>query len=73
MQKSGSFFSYGETRLGQGRNNAKQFLVDNPELAAEIEAKVRTALDIDGEAAPAAPAEPPSEQAATPVTEAKAA
>ena len=34
VQKSGSFFSYGETRLGQGRNNAKQFLADNPELAA---------------------------------------
>ena len=34
VQKSGSFFSYGETRLGQGRNNAKQFLQDNPELAA---------------------------------------
>ena len=50
MQKSGSFFSYGETRLGQGRNNAKQFLVDNPELALEIETKVRTALGIDGEA-----------------------
>ena len=32
VQKSGSFFSYGETRLGQGRNNAKQFLRDNPEL-----------------------------------------
>ena len=50
MQKSGSFFSYGETRLGQGRNNAKQFLIDNPELALEIETKVRTALGIDGEA-----------------------
>src|SRR3954449_7402169 len=50
VQKSGSFFSYGETRLGQGRNNAKQFLVDNPELALEIETKVRTALGIDGEA-----------------------
>ena len=49
VQKSGSFFSYGETRLGQGRNNAKQFLVDNPELALEIETKVRTALGIDGE------------------------
>ena len=33
VQKSGSFFSYGETRLGQGRNNAKQFLADNPEIA----------------------------------------
>jgi recombination protein RecA len=50
VQKSGSFFSYGETRLGQGRNNAKQFLVDNPELALEIERKVRRALGIDGEA-----------------------
>ena len=46
IQKSGSFFSYGETRLGQGRNNAKQFLVENPEVAAEIEAKIRTALGI---------------------------
>ena len=46
VQKSGSFFSYGETRLGQGRNNAKQFLQDNPELSLEIETKVRTALGI---------------------------
>src|SRR6188508_1331959 len=52
IQKSGSFFSYGETRLGQGRNNAKQFLADNPELSLEIETKVRTALNIDGEAEP---------------------
>jgi recombination protein RecA len=48
VQKSGSFFSYGETRLGQGRNNAKQFLTDNPEIAAEIETKVRAKLGIDG-------------------------
>ncbi|HYQ77988.1 MAG TPA: recombinase RecA [Solirubrobacterales bacterium] len=65
VQKSGSFFSYGETRLGQGRNNAKQFLVDNPELALEIETKVRTALGIDGEAPQ------PTEQEA-PVVEAEA-
>ncbi|HWB68634.1 MAG TPA: recombinase RecA [Solirubrobacterales bacterium] len=60
IRKSGAFFSYGETRLGQGRANAKQFLADNPELAAEIEGKVRTALGIGGKApeaeAPAAPA-----------------
>jgi recombination protein RecA len=57
IQKSGSFFSYGETRLGQGRNNAKQFLADNPELAAEIEGKVRAALGLgsDGPAPEAAP------------------
>ena len=71
VQKSGSFFSYGETRLGQGRNNAKQFLQDNPELAAEIETKVRTALGIDGEAAPAEAA--PEPETAVPVAEAKAA
>ena len=58
VQKSGSFFSYGETRLGQGRNNAKQFLVDNPELALEIETKVRTALGIGDEPAEAAATEP---------------
>ena len=51
MQKSGSFFSYGETRLGQGRNNAKQFLAENPEIASEIEAKIRAALGIGGEGA----------------------
>jgi recombination protein RecA len=68
VQKSGSFFSYGEPRLGQGRNNAKQFLVDNPELALEIETKVRTALNIDGEAPQ--PSETPVE---VPPAEAKAA
>ena len=39
-QKSGAWFSYGEVRLGQGRENSKQFLRDNPDLAAEIRAKV---------------------------------
>jgi recombination protein RecA len=68
VQKSGSFFSYGETRLGQGRNNAKQFLTENPEVASELEAKIRAVLGIGGEAA-AAPAEPQDD----PVAEAKAA
>jgi recombination protein RecA len=40
LQKSGSWFSYGETRLGQGRDAVKRLLTDNPELAEEIEAKV---------------------------------
>jgi recombination protein RecA len=51
VRKSGAFFSYGETRLGQGRNNAKQFLAENADLANEIEAKVRAALGIGGEGA----------------------
>ena len=39
--KSGSWFAYGDTRLGQGRENAKQFLRENPSIAREIEAKIR--------------------------------
>jgi recombination protein RecA len=50
VQKSGSFFSYGDLRLGQGRNNAKQFLANDPKLAAEIEAKIYEALGISGTA-----------------------
>lgn len=41
VRKSGSWFSYGETKLGQGRDSVKELLRDNPELAEEIEAKVR--------------------------------
>ncbi len=44
VQKSGSFFSYGETRLGQGKNNSKQFLKDNVEIATEIENKVKAKI-----------------------------
>jgi recombination protein RecA len=40
IEKSGSWFSYGEERIGQGRENAKQFLSEHPETAAEIEAKI---------------------------------
>lgn len=41
IQKSGAWFSYGETRIGQGREKAKEFLRDNPEIAAEVEKKIR--------------------------------
>jgi len=44
VQKSGSFFSYGEERLGQGRNNAKAYLRENPALAQAIEEKVYAAV-----------------------------
>ena len=40
VEKSGSWFSYGEERIGQGRENAKQFLVEHPDIAADIEARV---------------------------------
>lgn len=44
VQKSGSWFSYSDTKLGQGRDAVKQFLLDNAELMAEIEGKIRAAL-----------------------------
>ncbi len=44
VKKSGSWFSYGETRLGQGRDAVRQIIMDNPELSAEIEAKIKDLL-----------------------------
>ncbi|MBB5396641.1 MULTISPECIES: recombinase RecA [unclassified Mucilaginibacter] len=41
IKKAGSWFSYGETRLGQGRDAVKQLILDNPELAEELEAKIK--------------------------------
>jgi recombination protein RecA len=41
VQKSGSWFSYNESKIGQGRDTVKQFLSDNPEVAHEIEARIR--------------------------------
>jgi len=41
IKKAGAFISYGDIRLGQGRENAKQYLIQNPELAAEIEQRIR--------------------------------
>ena len=46
IEKSGSWFSYGDVRIGQGRENAKGFLQENSDLASEIESKVRKALGI---------------------------
>ena len=48
IEKSGSWFSYGEMRLGQGRENSKQFIADNPDLMQEIETKVRRSLGMGG-------------------------
>jgi recombination protein RecA len=73
IQKSGSFFSYGETRLGQGRNNTKEFLRDNPELAAELEQKVHEKLGVgaEPEARPEAEKEADAAKAAEVVKETK--
>ncbi|MSO41606.1 MAG: recombinase RecA [Solirubrobacterales bacterium] len=47
IQKSGSFFSYGEARLGQGRNNTKEFLRQNAEVMAELEDKINDRIGLD--------------------------
>jgi recombination protein RecA len=69
IEKSGAWFSYGGTRIGQGRENVKLFLHDHPDAAAEIEAKIRQGLGVGAAAAaPAAkekeaPAEKPAKSA----------
>ncbi|MDK3075760.1 recombinase RecA [Sedimentitalea sp. JM2-8] len=47
VEKSGSWMSYGDERIGQGRENAKQYLRDNPKIAYEIEDKIRAAHGLD--------------------------
>ena len=71
VQKSGSFFSYGDERIGQGRNNAKAYLREHPEMVKEIEAKIYEVVGIaqDGGTvaeipAPVEEAEAPEEKAA---------
>ena len=48
VEKSGSWFSYKSQRIGQGRENAKQFLRDHPEMAAEIEQTIRAEAGVGG-------------------------
>ncbi len=47
VEKSGSWYSYGDERIGQGRENAKLFLRQNPGVAAEIEGKIRAGHGLD--------------------------
>ncbi|MGA9412441.1 MAG: DNA recombination/repair protein RecA, partial [Roseobacter sp.] len=47
VDKSGSWFSYGDERIGQGRENAKSFLRENSQMALEIEDKIRAAHGLD--------------------------
>ena len=53
IQKSGAWFSYNDERLGQGRNNAKEYLVQHPEIVEEIDTKIRENLGIYAQSAPA--------------------
>jgi len=57
IDKSGAWYSYGSQRIGQGRENAKLFLKDNPALMAEIEEKVKVVLGVNAAAPTAGPDE----------------
>jgi len=61
IEKSGAWYAYGKERIGQGRENAKLFLKDHPDMAAEVEAKVKEHLGMRGAAVPDEEA-PPSEE-----------
>ncbi len=52
VDKAGSWFSYGDERIGQGRENAKTYLKDHPDMALEIEDKIRAAHGLDFDGAP---------------------
>jgi recombination protein RecA len=58
VEKSGTWYGYGEMRLGQGRENARQYLVENPKLMDEIEAKIRAKLGIAAESSKAGAEKP---------------
>ena len=76
VEKSGSWYSYGPQRIGQGKENARSFLAENPDVADEIETKIRSdagLIDIEAltqdeakmaEGQDEAPEEPPAEEAA---------
>ena len=70
VQKSGAWFSYNGDRLGQGRDNSKIFLSENPALAAEIEGKIRAVLQGNMKEEPAEKKVPsPASPASTPAAE----
>ncbi len=55
LRRSGAWFYYGETRIGQGRDNVKQLFLDNPELAKEVEQKIYAAISGSAEQVESAP------------------
>ena len=81
IKKSGTWLSYNDVRLGQGRENARQFLIENPEVADEITEKVYEKMQGTSEEAPeepqeaeeAASAEPEPEDSDSPITPLEAA
>jgi recombination protein RecA len=68
VEKSGSWYSYKGERIGQGRENARQFLKDNPETAEKIESELRIAIGLVKPAPDASAPAPAPEPTARPVT-----
>ena len=48
VEKSGAWFAYGGSKIGQGRENAKQYLIEHPAICAEVEAQVRVKYNLPG-------------------------
>jgi recombination protein RecA len=63
VEKSGSWYSYNGERIGQGKENARQYMIDNPEIAAELESKIRAILLPDRQENAVADAAPDQEAA----------
>jgi recombination protein RecA len=63
IEKAGAWYSYQGDRIGQGRDNVRQFLKDNPDTAAQIDGRIRAAMGLGGPAAAAAEAEEAVQQA----------
>jgi len=66
LEKSGTWFTFGETRLGQGRENAKTFLHDNPDISAALEKQLRSKLGLPEDPTQPAPAAAPAPEAPRP-------
>ena len=64
IKKSGTWFSYGESRIGQGKENAKQFLRDNPDIADEVERRIREKLAGESQASEETTKKPADKNAA---------
>ena len=75
VDKSGSWFSYGDLRLGQGKENSRLFLIENPDIADEIETRLRATLGLSGaeDAEPEAAASADEPEAAVSTDEPEAA
>ncbi len=68
VNKSGAWFAYNGNKIGQGRDNAKQYLKDNPEILAEIDAKVRAHYGLSGSKADASVTDKPADKPAKKAT-----